>query len=204
MGTPIRVAIATASPLSFEGLSRILIDDPTLFVIPAMMTADELSVRVDRGEADVVLIHAPDGPSPGTWGLLGALCQRAKVILLLRQYHPTTVTRALTLGVLGIATEEIVRSAALAKAVQEVAAGSVWCEPGPGLPGTGSPEPSEREADVLALIRTGCSNREIANRLCISERTVKSHVNRLLQKFRVKNRVQLALYSEDRASRPTS
>ena len=50
---------------------------------------------------------------------------------------------------------------------------------------------------VLALIRQGLSNRDIAERLFISERTVKSHVNHLLQKFDLKNRVQLAVYIDE-------
>jgi DNA-binding NarL/FixJ family response regulator len=96
--------------------------------------------------------------------------------------------------VTGILTEAA-RGSAIFEAIHEVAAGSVWCEPGPLLPAVGHvvPKPSGREREVLTLIRQGLSNRDIGARLYICERTVKSHVNRLLQKFQVKSRVQLAL-----------
>lgn len=49
-----------------------------------------------------------------------------------------------------------------------------------------------RERAVLELLGRGCSNREIADRLWISEAGVKSHVSRSMRRFGVKNRVQLA------------
>jgi DNA-binding NarL/FixJ family response regulator len=61
---------------------------------------------------------------------------------------------------------------------------------------TGSNEPlSVREIEVLQLIAQGLSNREIADRLFISEKTVKTHVANILQKLNVKSRTQAALYA---------
>jgi DNA-binding CsgD family transcriptional regulator len=51
---------------------------------------------------------------------------------------------------------------------------------------------SRREADVLALVVDGCSNREIADRLYLSVRTVEKHVESLLRKTATKTRTQLA------------
>ena len=56
------------------------------------------------------------------------------------------------------------------------------------------PELTRRETEVLALVAQGLSNRTIAARLGIAERTVKTHVANLFEKFRVKSRVQLALH----------
>jgi DNA-binding NarL/FixJ family response regulator len=98
---------------------------------------------------------------------------------------------------MGILTEDA-GGMTIFKAIHEVAAGGIWCETRPRLMAAHRrlPQPSQRESDVLALIRQGLSNRDIAERLFISERTVKSHVNRLLQKFQMKNRVQLAVYTD--------
>jgi two-component system, NarL family, nitrate/nitrite response regulator NarL len=57
-----------------------------------------------------------------------------------------------------------------------------------------------REREVLALIREGLSNKEIADRLRIAEPTVKNHVHNLLEKLQVKRRTQAAV-ADDRVAR---
>jgi NarL family two-component system response regulator LiaR len=54
---------------------------------------------------------------------------------------------------------------------------------------------SEREREVLSLIATGLTNAQIAERLVISERTVKSHVNNILSKLQVADRTQAAIFA---------
>jgi NarL family two-component system response regulator LiaR len=54
---------------------------------------------------------------------------------------------------------------------------------------------SEREQEVLHLIAEGCSNAEIARRLVISEKTVKSHVGNILSKLHLQDRTQVAVYA---------
>ena len=56
-------------------------------------------------------------------------------------------------------------------------------------------ELSERELEVLRLIADGASNEEIAGRLVISEKTVKSHVSNILSKLHVADRTQAAVYA---------
>jgi DNA-binding NarL/FixJ family response regulator len=63
---------------------------------------------------------------------------------------------------------------------------------------------SDREQEVLRCLATGLSNREIAEKLVISENTVKKHLRNVLAKLHVENRVQAALLArqrEDRGSR---
>ncbi|MCL6614306.1 MAG: response regulator transcription factor [Firmicutes bacterium] len=62
----------------------------------------------------------------------------------------------------------------------------------------GLPEPlTEREMEVLKLIGRGLGNREIAARLVLSEKTVKTHVASILQKLQVKSRTQAALFAAE-------
>jgi NarL family two-component system response regulator LiaR len=59
-----------------------------------------------------------------------------------------------------------------------------------------TPEPlTARELEVLALVAQGKSNKEIAGELCISPETARTHVNRILSKLHVANRVQATLYA---------
>jgi DNA-binding NarL/FixJ family response regulator len=56
---------------------------------------------------------------------------------------------------------------------------------------------SPREQDVLRLISIGCSNREIARKLSISESTVKTHVGNIYYKLNVNSRVQVITYAKE-------
>jgi DNA-binding NarL/FixJ family response regulator len=197
MGTPIRVAIVATFPLLHEGLVRILGDDPSLSVVPDRFTCASLAGVADRLKVNLAVVHLPATDQPCAWDTIASLCDKLKVLILLKHYEHESVKRALELGVMGILTEDA-GGMAIFKAIHEVAAGGIWCETRPPFAAANGPrsQPSQRERDVLALIRQGLSNRDIAERLFISERTVKSHVNRLLHKFQMKNRVQLAIYTD--------
>jgi len=56
-------------------------------------------------------------------------------------------------------------------------------------------ELSDREMEILRLIASGISNREIADTLFISEKTVKSHVSNILSKLHLADRTQAAVYA---------
>ena len=55
---------------------------------------------------------------------------------------------------------------------------------------------STRELEVLSLVGNGATNREIAEKLIISEHTVKSHLRSILSKLNIRNRQQAAAYAE--------
>jgi DNA-binding NarL/FixJ family response regulator len=67
-------------------------------------------------------------------------------------------------------------------------------EPPPSRPVSPAPELSPREREVLALVGEGCDNAEIAQRLYLSQSTVKNHVSKLLEKLGAANRVQAVVF----------
>jgi NarL family two-component system response regulator LiaR len=65
----------------------------------------------------------------------------------------------------------------------------------PAAPPPFAPDLTGREAEVLSLVAQGLSNREIAEKLVISEKTVKTHISSLLGKFGQEDRTRLAIYA---------
>lgn len=63
---------------------------------------------------------------------------------------------------------------------------------------------TDREMEVLSLLAEGLSNKDIADRLYISERTVKNHISNVLSKLHLENRVQAALYAQREGYSPPS
>ena len=100
------------------------------------------------------------------------------------------------------------RLSAVADAVRTVAAGGLWIDPslprkvfdafqtqaaGPLAGGDGGGSLTRREREILACVAEGTSNQAIAEKLCISEPTVKTHLSRVYAKLGVKNRLGAAL-----------
>ena len=56
-------------------------------------------------------------------------------------------------------------------------------------------EYAERQIEILAMVAVGATNDEIADKLCISPHTVKTHLYRIFKKINVPNRVQAALWA---------
>jgi len=82
------------------------------------------------------------------------------------------------------------------KLMGRVAAKARQSDPAPPKPKeSNSEELTEREFEVLRLIATGMSNREIAQALTIAEKTVKTHVSNILSKLHLADRTQAAIYA---------
>jgi DNA-binding NarL/FixJ family response regulator len=61
-------------------------------------------------------------------------------------------------------------------------------------------ELTQREKEILSILVKGCSNKEIGNKLTLSEKTIKHHVTNILQKLQVRNRVEAALMAAGRTA----
>jgi DNA-binding NarL/FixJ family response regulator len=109
------------------------------------------------------------------------------------------------------------RLSGVADAIRAVAGGGIWIDPelprrvfdvfqraaGSGTQATGLADLTRREREVLASVAEGISNQEIAQKLCISEQTVKTHLTRIFAKLAVRNRLAAALAYYGREPVPT-
>lgn len=158
--------------------------------------------------ADLLLM---DIRMPKTDGLVAltqvkALFPKLPVILLTTYENPTFVARALAGGAAGYLLKGVERDELLAT-MRAVLAGDSTLNRDDFLralrstgPLTGAkmdiPEPlTVREEEVLRLVATGLSNKEIAALLFISDGTVKSHVEHILRKLGVSDRAQAAVWA---------
>lgn len=136
---------------------------------------------------------------------------RARIILLTGLSEPPLLQLAVQMGVMGVVLKNQ-NGAVLAKAIQKVHAGEVWIDRAmvadvlatltrARLNEQADPEAarittlSDRERQVIALIGEGLKNREIANRLSISEVTVRHHLTSIYNKLGVADRLELTIYA---------
>ncbi len=203
----IRVVVADDQTAVREGLAVLLdlLDDVTV-VGTAGDGAEAVRLVAEHG-ADVVLM---DLRMPGVDGVAATARLHTehpdvKVVVLTTYAEEADILAALRAGALGYLTKDAGR-VQIAQAIRAAAAGQSVLDPqvqqrlvAAAVPST-APEAlpdglTAREAEVLGLIADGLSNREIAQRLYVSEVTVKSHINRLFAKTGVRDRAQAVQYA---------
>jgi DNA-binding NarL/FixJ family response regulator len=202
----IRLVIADDQALVRDGFCSILNREPDMEVVAEAADGAEAISAVARTRPDVALLDVRmpvmDGLQAGRRIL--AAPGPPRVLMLTTFDADEYVYEALRSGASGFLLKDV-RSGQLVEAVRTVAAGQSLLSPsitrklierfilaGPAVQEP-PPEISEltpREREVLLLIAEGLANGEIAARLYLSEATVKTHVNRLLAKLGLRDRVQ--------------
>jgi two-component system NarL family response regulator len=206
---PTRVLVADDHQLMREGTAALLAADPRLEVVGLARDGREALALTAKRAPDVVLLDL-------NMPVLGGLEACAQ----LRRDHPETAVLVLTVseeepdlyaalrvGASGYLVKDMPPSE-LVEAVLAVArgepriaaamAGRMLAELGgrsPDTPDDPLASLSDREREVLTLLAEGLRNREIAERLVISEATVKTHVRHVLEKLRFRNRAEAAAFA---------
>ena len=207
---PTRVAIVDDHPLFREGVAQTLRAHPMIEVVGEGMTADEAIRLVERLAPDVLLLDLTI-PGCGLSVLKAVAGGSTRVLILTASEHDDDLLGALEAGARGYALKGI-GGDDLVRVVQAVAAGEVYVPPSlaaglligvargtrlPAAPSSPLEELSERERQVLDLLASGQSNREIGDSLHLTEKTVKHYVTAILQKLNVRNRVEAALQARE-------
>ncbi|MDA8394613.1 MAG: response regulator transcription factor [Candidatus Dormibacteraeota bacterium] len=178
----IRVLVADDHPVVRQGLCAMLEAEPDLSVVAdvgdgAAAVASTLDLR-----PDVVLM---DVQMPGMDGIqaLREILGRSpstRVVMLTTFGHENYVVPSFRAGAVGYLLKDVSRQE-LADSIRRVAGGESLLERPAPLPETAAI--SDRELEVLGLMAREMTNREIAQRLFLSEHTVKTHVSHILAKL---------------------
>jgi DNA-binding NarL/FixJ family response regulator len=213
MSTPVRILVVDDQQLIRESIASLLDIQPGISVVG---TASDGRDAIDQALAldpDVVLmdVRMPAMDGIEAVAVLGRRAPRCRVVMLTTFDDEEYVVQALRAGASGYLLKD--RPAReLADAVRLAHAGVVQFDPaaaarltaaldrrptsGPPLDQAGQPL-TAREIEVLRLVATGSTNREIAQRLYLSEGTVKNHLSRILGRLGLRDRTQAAIYARD-------
>ncbi len=203
----IRVLVADDQPLVRSGFRMVLDERPDIEL--AGEAEDGLdAIRLARElDPDVILmdVRMPDLDGVEATRRLVAAGARARILVLTTFDLDEYVYAAVRAGASGFLLKDV-KPAELVDAIRVVAAGNSLFGPAatrrlvdrfagaaPGRARPGLDELTERELEILRLLAAGLSNAELAERLVVSEATVKTHVSAVLRKLAVRDRVQAVI-----------
>jgi DNA-binding NarL/FixJ family response regulator len=172
-----------------------------------------LDATVPPHQPDVVLLNVDPahGVGIGIFHQLPALAKRWRTLVLTAADDPAMHASAIELGAMGIVTTDQA-GAVLVKAIRKVDAGELWLDR-TRTAGVVSrlargrsakeddPERAKvealtrREREIVDLVSEGLKNRQIADRLSISEATVRNHLTSVLDKLDLDDRFELAVFA---------
>jgi NarL family two-component system response regulator LiaR len=207
MSDIIRVLIAEDHTLVREGICALINAWPGMAVVAQAADGVE-AVHLARSlQPDVILMDLVMPRKDGIEAIKDIRQEEpdAHILVLTSFVEDERAYLAIKAGALGYLLKDS-SSDDLIEAIKQVHRGELSLHPsialkvirelrGPtGLPPTQEPL-TEREVEVLQQVAQGLANQEIAERLRISERTVRNHVSRILDKLHLANRTQAALYA---------
>ena len=201
---PLTIVLADDHVVVRSGLRLLLEAEPGLAVVGECGDVAAALEAVERLRPDVLVLdlHMPGEPSLAAIPRVRELHPGTRVIVLTAQRDPSFAAEALRLGAAGYLPKEAAEGQ-LREAIRVACEGGTYLEPqlGARLAAVATrkpPELSGRELEVLQLIARGHTNREIAERLFLSVRTIESHRARLQRKLELTRRSELVEYALER------
>jgi DNA-binding NarL/FixJ family response regulator len=220
MSDRIRVMVVDDQALVREGLMTLLGTAADITPVVAASDGEEAVALAARHRPDVVLmdLRMPRLDGVEATRRIREALPETEIVVLTTHADETSILDAMRAGARGYLTKDA-GIAEISRAVQAAAAHHAFLDPevqarllaaatsgaqGGGLaatqarPATSAPLPDDltpREAEVLTLIAEGLSNGEIAQRLVVSEATVKTHVNHVFAKIGARDRAQAVHYA---------
>jgi DNA-binding NarL/FixJ family response regulator len=197
----IRVLVVDDQELVRDGIASLLGIQEGIEVIGVASNGREAIEQAQTHSPDVVLLDVRmpemDGVEAAAW-----LTPNCKVVMLTTFDDEEYVVQALRAGAVGYLLKDL-PTRELAEAVRLAHAGVAQLHPSiaKGLAGARRPVVDDvltaRETEVLRVLATGATNKEIAQQLYLSEGTVKNHVSRILNRLGLRDRTQAAMHARD-------
>ncbi len=215
-GPAVRVVVADDQTVIREALATLLDLMPGIDVVGTAANGQQAVEEAARTAPDVVLmdLHMPVLDGTEATRRITADHPAVAVVVLTTLADDASILGALGAGARGYLTKEAGR-ADIARAIRTAAAGQAVLDPAvqqrliaaasrpaasaaPMPTPVGTPAPdglTPRETEVLRLIAAGLSNQDISERLFVSEATIKTHINNLFAKARLRDRAQAVAYA---------
>lgn len=210
---PIKILLIDDHAVVRTGLRMFIESHPGMTVVgEAANQADALTVA-EASHPDVILLDLDLGGASGLDFLpaLLSIAPSSRVLILTGVRDPALHSRAVSLGAMGVVLKEQAGKV-LVLAIEKVHTGEIWIERAmmasvlhdlarahAGKTDTGEGAKiaalSKREREVVGLISQGLSNKQIADRLCISATTVRHHLTAIFSKLDVTSRLELVVYA---------
>ena len=211
----LRVFIVDDNTNHSAGIKQLLEIQSEYSVAGIAATAAEAVKRLGDIDVDIVLMDMNMPEVDGVSAIQQVLAKRAdlKILALTGYDDPDLIYRAMRAGSRGYILKTMVTSQLIA-AIEEVSAGKVFLPPSLATKffdefhdkaaKVARPDPAKkallsyltnREKEVLKLLTEGVTYKGVADKLVISETTVKTHVNNIFQKLQVNDRTQAVLYA---------
>jgi two-component system, NarL family, response regulator DevR len=207
--TPIRVFLLDDHELVRRGLTDLLGSADDITVVGQAATAAEALRRIPAVTPDVALldVRLPDGNGIDVCREIASAHPEVRCLILTSYDDDEALYAAVMAGAAGYLLKQIGGSSLLG-AIRDVAAGRSLLDPAvtakllerlraPAGPASAADSLTPRERDILDLIADGCTNRQIADRLFLAEKTVKNYVSALLAKLGMQRRTQAAVYGSE-------
>lgn len=207
--SPIRVFLLDDHEVVRRGLHDLLDAEPDIEVVGEAGDADHALARGPALRPDVAVldVRLPDGDGVTVCRELRSAVPGLACLMLTSFDDDDALLDAIMAGAAGYVLKQI-KGTGLLDAVRTVARGQSLLDPattarlmstlrGDNAPADSGEQPldelSPREREILELVGEGLTNRQIGERLYLSEKTVKNNVSRLLAKLGVERRVQAAV-----------
>jgi two-component system, NarL family, nitrate/nitrite response regulator NarL len=211
----IRILIADDHPIVRDGLRKLLSLEDDFEIIGEASDGREVLDKVQELDPDVLLLdlRMPNLDGLSTLQAMTQLNKKTKVIVLTASEDKNEFVQAMKLGCSGIVLKQTAPEL-IVKSIRKVYGGEIWLDshttaavmrqfavPGElgGPSGNGKTRErsplSTREREIVQLVAQGYKNKEMAEKMFISEQTVKNHLHNIFDKLGVSDRLELALYA---------